>query len=67
MHNPGPVLYSKDTRTWPAHPGQPGRAPWRSSVKKFLTLFGLLSAIGAVVFYFRRNQDDDEFLDEELQ
>lgn len=36
-------------------------------MKKVLGLFGLLGAIGAAVMYFRRNKDDDEFLDEELE
>ncbi len=35
-------------------------------MKKVLGLFGLLGAIGAVVMFLRRKQDDDEFLDEEL-
>lgn len=36
-------------------------------MKKLFTLFGLFGAISAVVFFFRRGNDDDEFLDEELQ
>jgi hypothetical protein len=36
-------------------------------LKKLLTLFGLLSAIGAIFYFFRKDSDDDEFLDEELQ
>ncbi len=36
-------------------------------MKKLLTLFGLLGAVSAVVYFFRRGNDDDEFLDEELQ
>lgn len=36
-------------------------------MKKIFTLFGLFSAIGAVFYFFRRGNDDDEFLDEELQ
>lgn len=39
---------------------------WRSPVKKVLGLFGLLAAAGAVLMFWRRNRDDDEFLDEEL-
>jgi LPXTG-motif cell wall-anchored protein len=35
-------------------------------VKRILGLFGLLGAIGAVFYFFRRNKEDDEFLDEEL-
>jgi LPXTG-motif cell wall-anchored protein len=36
-------------------------------MKKWLGLFGLLGAIGAAVMFFRRQRDDDEFLDEELE
>jgi LPXTG-motif cell wall-anchored protein len=36
-------------------------------MKKVLGLFGLVGAIGACIFFFRRKRDDDEFLDEELE
>lgn len=36
-------------------------------MKKMLGLFGLIGAILAAVMFLRRNQDDDEFLDEELE
>ncbi len=35
-------------------------------MKKWLGLFGLLGAIAAAIMFWRRQQDDDEFLDEEL-
>ena len=35
-------------------------------MKKFLGIFALLGAICGAVMFWRRNQDDDEFLDEEL-
>ena len=44
-----------------------GPGHWRILMKKLLTLFGLLGAVSAVVYFFRRGNDDDEFLDEELQ
>lgn len=36
-------------------------------MKKLLGVFGLLGALSALFFFFRRGSDDDEFLDEELQ
>jgi hypothetical protein len=54
---------------------RPGPTPWRwcgyahnggFTVKKALGLFGLIALIGGVVMFWRRNQEDDEFLDEEL-
>lgn len=36
-------------------------------VKRLLGLLGIAAAIGAVVAFLRRNKDDDEFLDEELE
>lgn len=36
-------------------------------MKKMLGLVALLGAIAAAVMFWRRNQDDDEFLDEELE
>ena len=40
---------------------------WRFPVKKILGLFALIgAAIGALMFW-RRRQDNDEFLDEELE
>lgn len=43
------------------------RAVEDPEMKKWLGLFGLLGAIGAAVMFFRRQRDDDEFLDEELE
>lgn len=37
------------------------------TMKKILGLVGILAIVGAVVAFFRREADDDEFLDEELQ
>jgi hypothetical protein len=36
-------------------------------MKKILGILGVLAIIGALVAFFRREADDDEFLDEELQ
>jgi LPXTG-motif cell wall-anchored protein len=36
-------------------------------MKKKLGLLGLIAAIGAALMFWRRNKDDDEFLDEELE
>ncbi len=36
-------------------------------MKKLFGLFGLVGALSAVFYFFRRGNDDDEFLDEELQ
>jgi len=35
-------------------------------MKKFLGIFALLGALAGAVMFWRHNQDDDEFLDEEL-
>lgn len=35
-------------------------------MKKLLGILGVLAVIGALVAFFRRESDDDEFLDEEL-
>jgi len=35
-------------------------------MRKLLGLLGILALIGAVAALMRRGQDDDEFLDEEL-
>jgi LPXTG-motif cell wall-anchored protein len=35
-------------------------------VKKWLGLFGLIGAAAATLMFWRRQRDDDEFLDEEL-
>jgi len=35
-------------------------------VKKLLGLFGLVAVLGGFLMFWRRNQDDDAFLDEEL-
>lgn len=35
-------------------------------MKKILSLLGIVAIIGALVAFFRREEDDDEFLDEEL-
>ena len=40
---------------------------WRVPVKKFLGIFALLGALVGAVMFWRRRQDDDEFLDEELE
>ena len=57
----GTALYSNSARDpshcWPCR---------EDSMKKWLGLFGLLGAIAAAVMFWRRQQDDDEFLDEEL-
>lgn len=36
-------------------------------MKKILGLLGLAGIVGAIVVWFRGKQDDDEFLDEELE
>lgn len=36
-------------------------------MKRVLGLFGLVGAAAAVLFFWRRNKSDDEFLDEELE
>lgn len=36
-------------------------------MKKVLGLFGLIGVITAAVMFFRRRNDEDEFLDEELE
>lgn len=35
-------------------------------MKKLLGLLGILAIVGAVVAFLKREEDDDEFLDEEL-
>jgi len=35
-------------------------------MKKWLGLFGLVGAVCAALMFWRQRQDDDEFLDEEL-
>lgn len=35
-------------------------------MKKLLGILGVLAVIGAVVAFLQREDDDDEFLDEEL-
>lgn len=35
-------------------------------MKKLLGLLGILAIAGGIVAFFRREEDDDEFLDEEL-
>lgn len=59
------ILYSG----FPAGPrlSAPGRPGKEKTLKKFLGLFAVLGAIAAAVMFWRRNQDDDEFLDEELE
>ncbi|GMV85526.1 MAG: hypothetical protein AMXMBFR80_13810 [Dehalococcoidia bacterium] len=40
---------------------------WRSPImKRFLGIFAILGALVGAVVFWRRSQDDDEFLDEEL-
>jgi hypothetical protein len=46
-------------RCRPAHKEDP--------VKKVLALFAVLAAAAGAVMFWRRNKDDDEFLDEELE
>lgn len=36
-------------------------------MKKKLGVMGLLAAVAAALMFWRRNKDDDEFLDEELE
>lgn len=36
-------------------------------MKKVLGIFAILGAVAAAVMFWRRRQDDDEFLDEELE
>lgn len=36
-------------------------------MKKFLGIFALLGGLAAAVMFWRRRQEDDEFLDEELE
>ena len=36
-------------------------------MKKVLGVFALLAALGGTLMFWRRRQDDDEFLDEELE
>lgn len=38
-----------------------------ATVKKKLSVMGLLAALAAAVMFWRRKGDDDEFLDEELE
>ena len=35
-------------------------------MKKLLGIVGALAVVGALIAFFRRETDDDEFLDEEL-
>jgi hypothetical protein len=35
-------------------------------MKKILSILGILAVVGALVAFFRREQDDEDFLDEEL-
>jgi hypothetical protein len=35
-------------------------------MKKLLGILGVLAIIGALIAFFRQEDDDDEFLDEEL-
>ncbi len=44
--------------------GEPGR---EISVKKVLGIFALLGALVGALMFWRKQQDDDEFLDEELE
>jgi hypothetical protein len=43
-----------------------GRSGREVHVKKWLGLFGLIGAAAATLMFWRRQRDDDEFLDEEL-
>ena len=41
--------------------------PQEATMKKKLGVMGLLAAVAAALMFWRRNKDDDEFLDEELE
>ena len=42
-------------------------APGRFREKKFFGLFAVLGAAAAALMFWRKRQNDDEFLDEELE
>ena len=42
-------------------------APGESGMKKFLGIFAVFGAVAAGLMFWRKRQDDDEFLDEELE
>jgi len=44
-----------------------GRSALEVPVKKFLGIFALLGAACAALMFWRKRQEDDEFLDEELE
>lgn len=51
-----------------AVPPRANRAPAREvSVKKLLGIFAIAGAAIAAIMFWKSNQDDDEFLDEELE
>jgi uncharacterized Tic20 family protein len=45
----------------------PASRAWRFPVKKVLGIFALLGALVGAMMFWRQRQDDDEFLDEELE
>ncbi len=45
----------------------PERAAKESGMKKFFGLFAVLGAAAAGLMFWRKRQNDDEFLDEELE
>jgi hypothetical protein len=59
---PSPFSLSAYTGSAPGN-----RALGGFPVKKFLGIFALIGAAVGAVMFWRRRQDDDEFLDEELE
>jgi hypothetical protein len=58
------------TLGWPVGATPPGMGVSRprrySTMKKVLGIVALLGAVVGVILFWRRRQEDDEFLDEEL-
>ena len=53
---------------WPDVARRPSATRLReATMKKKLGLMGLLATIAAAIMFWRRKNDDDEFLDEELE
>ena len=58
-----PSVYTSGAcRRGPSWPRVPGGEP----LKKLLGLFGLVAILGGFLMFWRRKQDDEAFLDEEL-